>query len=106
MFYDGAQLNADIFGFLYQPNKKNGKSVLEIAKRGKITFKIIPQPDNSLIIVYYPQKYGKLVNTSVKFLATQWMEKYFACAFRLSNGRLVLHQNFCFAETDGPFSES
>lgn len=104
-FSDGTRLNRDIYDFLYRQGSKT-KSVLDIARMGRISIKILQQPDNSFIAVFYPHSFKRRVDTSVTFLETQWMEKYFACAFRWSNGRLVLHQNFCFAETDGPFPES
>lgn len=106
VFSDGIRLNRDIYDYLYRPKGDKTKSVLDIAMMGKISIKVIPQPDNSFIAVFYPQKFKRRVDTSVTFLKTQWMEKYFACAFRWSNGKIVLHQNFCFAETDGPFPEN
>lgn len=106
VFSDGVRLNQDIADFLYRRTGEKNKSVLDIARMGRISIKVIPQPDSSFIALFYPNKFKKRVDTSVTFLQTQWMERYFACAFRWSNGQLVLHQNFCFAETDGPFSAS
>ena len=105
-FSDGVHLNPDIYNFLYRPVDNQSHSIIDITKQGRLSIKILPQVDNSFIAVFYPRKFKKQVDTSLTFLKTEWMEKYFACAFRWSNGRLVLHHNFCFAETDGPFPKN
>jgi len=105
VFSDGVHLNEDIVDFLYGRKGDKTKSLLDIARMGKISIKVIQQPDNYFIVLFYPHKFKKRVDFSVTFIETQWMKKYFACAFRWANGQLVLHHNFCFAETDGPFPE-
>lgn len=96
------KLDPYVYDFLYKP-RPGSKTVLEIAKIDKLLFKIFRQPDDTFIVIFYPKKYHWNVNNDVKFLETQWLEKYFACWFELREGKLRLHANFCFAETDGPF---
>lgn len=101
-FFSGSKLNSDFYDFLYKP-EPGRNSVVEIANLDKILVKIVKQKNGKIIVLYYPQKYSRQVNNDVKFLQQEWMNKYFACEFTVRGAKLILEQNFCFAETDGPF---
>lgn len=101
-YFKGTRLKGEIFTFLYS-SQGQWRSVNDIAKMGKLLVKIVKQDDGRIIVIYYPQKYYLPVNADVRFLESEWMRKYFACEFEVRDRRLLLGENFCFAETDGPF---
>ena len=75
VFSDGIRLNRVIYDFLYRQKYNKTKSVPDIARMGTISIKVLQQPDDSFIAVFYPHRFKTEVDTSVTFLETQWMEK-------------------------------
>jgi hypothetical protein len=97
------KLTKDIANFLYNTDSKSGmQSVLNIVSKNNFRAKIIWQKEDKFTVVVIDEsKYDKL--NELSFLENEWMKQYFACEFILRGDLILLYQNVCFAETDGPF---
>jgi len=102
-FSSNEKFTKEIAYFLYGRDAKSGKkSVLDFFSRDNFKTKIIWQKDNVFtLIVVHEKNYNKLDELS--FLQQEWMKQFLACEFVLKDEGIVLYQNVCFAETDGPF---
>jgi hypothetical protein len=102
-FFVGERLDPEIESFLYQDDPASGtRSASQIVGAEGYRFKIIPQEDQVFTVLYVrSEDFPNL--ESAEFLEAEWMKRYFACEFIADGARYRLHQNFCFAETDGPF---
>lgn len=102
VFFDGDKLDKDIYDFLYTERSSiDGGSIIKISKSPLIT-RIIPQKNGVFTAIYIQRKYQEQWKDQY-FLESQWMKSYFACEFIWNGERYLLYQNFCFAETGGPF---
>jgi hypothetical protein len=102
-FFEGKHLAKEISDFLYGDHE-GWKSVTRIAESGPLESVIVPQGNHVVIVLYVPAANRKDIG-GAHFLKSQWMKKYFACQFDISNQQWKLVANFCFAETDGPYPE-
>lgn len=103
-FFGSNGLQEDIAKFLYV-SKGNKKSVLDIAALGRIEYKFIPQADGRVLVLFFPAQDRKLIDGDLGYLKKRWMDRYFACEFESSAKIFAMADNFCFAETGGPFHE-
>lgn len=99
LFFENQKLSSEVFNFLYQNDNLTGIHL----SIDDFTIKTLPQ-GNNIYIVLYAQKNESRNFDDMQFLKQEWMKRYFACGIHLAaDGRVFLHENFCFAETDGPF---
>jgi hypothetical protein len=103
IFFKAGKLLPAISDFLYHPDG-DWLAVTSIAELGPLEAVVVPQQDHIFVILYVPKQYRENITDST-FLSSQWMKKYFACQFVQSQSGFRLYENFCFAETDGPYAE-
>ena len=101
VFFDSNGIRPEIRDFLYE-SKGEWRSIIEISRLGEIRPVVVPQGNGTIIVLYVPSIYESEVSNA-GFLSEQWMKKYFACHFILEGSHWMLYENFCFAETDGPY---
>jgi hypothetical protein len=101
VFFNSEGLLPEIKDFLYK-SKGEWRSVIEISGLGELRPIIVPQKSGAIIVLYVPSVYESQVSNAA-FLSAEWMKKYFACQFVVQNNGWKLYENFCFAETDGPY---
>jgi hypothetical protein len=99
----------DVAGFLYDGDYIRGynadaRSVVEIMALGPLLIHKEPQENGGVIVLFLPEQFEDQLQV-ISFYSERWMRDYFACEFRLIEGRWVLSYNICFAMTDGPFPE-
>lgn len=101
LYATDGKLHQQINDFLYL--SRNGmRAVIDIARMGDLKTRLVYQPDNRITVIYVPSRYEAELSKE-EFLQAEWMRKYFACEFYAHEGGWKLANNFCFAETDGPF---
>lgn len=90
--------------YLYVSKPDRGElSVLDIASKGALDIAVHRQSPDVVVLVFVPAQYRERLS-SITFLEAAFLESYFACRFDVSNGQFKLTPDFCFSETDGPFS--
>lgn len=104
-FFNEKMLRKEIYNFIYhsQAAVYLGIKNYNDKKNDTIRAKYIPQEKERYILIFYLESdESKLLN--IKFLEEQWMKKYIACdLIKSQEGELIFYENFCFAETGGPF---
>lgn len=77
--------------------------MLDIASKGALDIAVHRQSPEVVVLVFVPTQYRDRLS-STTFLEAAFLESYFACRFDVSNGQFKLTPDFCYSETDGPFS--
>ncbi len=102
-FFEGGNLDKETNDFLYKADPKHKKrSVVQIAAEGDLEVVLVRQKAGIVTVIYVPKQHRAGVK-KMSFLQQEWMNKYFACEFDTTKPQWVLHYNFCFSETDGPY---
>ncbi|GAA0586307.1 hypothetical protein [Rhizomicrobium electricum] len=102
-FFEGGKLDKETNDFLYKADPKHKKrSIAQIAADGDLEIVLVRQRAGIVTVIYVPKQY-RAGAMKMSFLEQEWMNKYFACEFDTTKPHWVLHYNFCFSETDGPY---
>lgn len=80
----------------------NAKPVLEIIGSGELGIKAIDLKNDTYYVLFYPIEIAHEID-AVNYQEKNWMDTFFSCLFKMHDGKLVLDENFCFNETDGPY---
>jgi len=103
-FVNDGRLDPYLREYFYVSKPDRGElSVLDIASKGALDIVVHKQSPDVLVLVFVPTQYRDRL-ASIEFLEAAFLKSYFSCRFDVSNGQFKLTPDYCFSETDGPFS--